>query len=534
MPLIIAREITALSAGGYQTMRAATALKHAAAQRQNADAIVAAGAVPLLTRWLQSDGTPELQDECAAALRALCLGNDANRNAVRNAGAVPLLVALLADQSTAAETQEQAAGLLSSLAMQCESACAIVAGGGVAPLLRACASGCNGIELDATSALRGLAAHPECHHALVEAVPTLKAMRDGGSRNVAKMAAAALELLEAAPAATPPGPTAHVQGAVGRRLHLHDESAQAVADSRALLSSLGLSSTPHMRSSSTESPCVLLLVPGAGHADVDDAAADGLVPCGLWSTAKHAVEHGLQIASMGGYVTWALSCAAGGGVRPVVLRSHSDEAVASALDSLEADASPKCSNGTRPLRIVIAAHSEGGAAVVRALCQRESWLPNMGPTPAAVLESGTPVELSGVALLDSVHSSKDLPPKGSRAAAYMRSGAVINWVTSGEPLGHPKPRPWVRDGLLGGVLACSAGSTEHLAVPSAVCEAACAFLELRLAQGDRGECADMLADTLSLSAVAAQPQDERKRSEVHPDVARRADAGAGRPLTVIA
>ena len=92
-----------------------------------------------------------------------------------------------------------------------------------------------------------------------------------------------------------------------------------------------------------------------------------------------------------------------------------------------------------------------------------------------------PVELVGIALLDSVHSSRDLPCRGSRAEAFLSGGAVVNWVASTQPLDHAKPKPWVKGGLLGGVLARSAGVSDHLAVPSAACDSACAFLAQRLA-----------------------------------------------------
>ena len=180
-------------------MAAATALKHAA-MRGDAAVIVARGAIPPLVALLNDGVRPALQDEAAAALRALCTGSAPNRSAICSAGAVPPLVALLG--SAAPETQEQAAGLLGSLAMHADGVAAILAGVGVAPLVSVCCVGCSGAKLDAVHALRCLSAYsPESRAALRDAgaVPVLQALEQEGPRPAAAAAAAALELLARTP-----------------------------------------------------------------------------------------------------------------------------------------------------------------------------------------------------------------------------------------------------------------------------------------------------------------------------------------------
>ena len=132
------------------------------------------------------------------------------------------------------------------------------------------------------------------------------------------------------------------------------------------------------------------------------------------------------------------------------------------------------SSSRRLLRVVIVAHSEGGVGVP-ALREHPKWL---------VRDSGDEigVEVVGVALLDSVHASRDLPPAGSVAADYLLSGAVVNWLSSAAPLDDTQPKPWARGGVLGGTQVRSAGGTDHLTVPSSACDSVCAFLADRLAR----------------------------------------------------
>lgn len=247
-------------------------------------------------------------------------------------------------------------------------------------------------------------------------------------------------------------------------------ASDAASASRDALTALGLLDTPLLtRSTPADGRAneALLLVPGAGYA-TSAAACGALVPSGLWSTEPFAREFGLAAGSMVEYVAWAIS----NGVRPVVLREHGAEAVTAALESLEADVR----TSARRLRVVIAAHSEGGAGAVRALRDHPSWI---GASCQAVATAG--LRVVGLALLDSVHSSKDVPPKGSAVEAFLRSGAAVNWVVSSAPLDDTSPKPWVRGGLLSGVLARSAGGTRHLAVPSTARESACRFLGQMLA-----------------------------------------------------
>lgn len=205
MPLIIAREIAALSGRPMQAMGAATALKHAAMQRANADAIVAGGAIVLLVELLKPGVKAELQDEAAAVLRALCVGSGSTRTAICTAGAVPYLVSLLGSDHE--ETQEQAAGLLASLAMDPGCAEAIADSAAVVPLLRICSIGSGGARLDAASAVRNLSAHPAAHAQVVEggAVDVLESLSRDGPPKVAGLAQSALTSLAAA---TPPHPPA--------------------------------------------------------------------------------------------------------------------------------------------------------------------------------------------------------------------------------------------------------------------------------------------------------------------------------------
>ena len=254
----------------------------------------------------------------------------------------------------------------------------------------------------------------------------------------------------------------------------------AAAAARDALSALGLLATPLATRTTPANTWVgetdtedtiaeaMLLIPGAGYATVARVTGE-LVPSGLWSTELFAREAGLEFGSMVPYVGWALSI----GVRPIVLREHSAEAVAGALVSLESEVHAS----GRSLHVVIAAHSEGGAGAVRALSDHAAWVGSVGASQA-VAKAG--LRVVGVALLDSVHASKDMPPEGSAVEAFLRGGAAVNWVVSSAPLDDTKPKPWVRGGFLGGVLARSAGGTNHLAVPSTARESACQFLGQRL------------------------------------------------------
>lgn len=273
-------------------------------------------------------------------------------------------------------------------------------------------------------------------------------------------------------------PTSGCHGGATEIAHsLAGGQATSAQEAQEALTALGLLATPHARSTTAcpfdcyECDGMMLLIPGAGHATATEHT-DNNVPSGLWSTANLAAERGLEVGSMLKYISWAL----GARLKPIVLRSNAASAVLSAIEAIETELR---SRGRR-LPVVIAAHSEGGASLMAVLRDHERW----------TCGSEVAVGIAGVALLDSVHSSKDMPPQGSCGAAWLQGGAVINWVVSTEALGHEKPKPWVKSGIMGGVRVRSAGTTAHLLVPWTACEAACAFLGGRLyawAQDHEGE-----------------------------------------------
>ena len=204
--------------------------------------------------------------------------------------------------------------------------------------------------------------------------------------------------------------------------------ATSAQEAQEALTALGLLATPHARSTTAcpfdccECDGMMLLIPGAGHATATEHTDDN-VPSGLWSTANLAAERGLEVGSMLKYISWAL----GARLKPIVLRSNAASAVLSAIEAIETELR---SRGRR-LPVVIAAHSEGGASLMAVLRDHECW--------ACGSDAEVAVGIAGVALLDSVHSSKDMPPQGSCGAAWLQGGAVINWVVSTEALGHEQP-----------------------------------------------------------------------------------------------
>ena len=125
----------------------ATKIKMLALTEQNRAAIIEAGAVVPLIELLSHERV-EVQEEAAAALRSLSVGQATVRQQIVTSGGLPPLLAMLDQpQSSPAvhqepqrhrveaqrlvrERQEQAAGLLKTLAVQPEGATAIVAAGG--------------------------------------------------------------------------------------------------------------------------------------------------------------------------------------------------------------------------------------------------------------------------------------------------------------------------------------------------------------------------------------------------------------------
>ena len=76
------------------------------------DAVIAAGAVPLLVALLSVD-QPAVQEQAAGALKRLAGGSEPSREAIRAAGAERPLAALL--RSAEPAVQEQAAQVLVKL-----------------------------------------------------------------------------------------------------------------------------------------------------------------------------------------------------------------------------------------------------------------------------------------------------------------------------------------------------------------------------------------------------------------------------------
>ncbi|KAL3157946.1 hypothetical protein ABBQ32_012348 [Trebouxia sp. C0010 RCD-2024] len=93
-----------------QLRTAASALRTLAdSSKKLEDAIIVAGAVPLLVALLRSE-QPTVQEQAAAALRRLAFGSQQTKDAVLAAGALPWLV-----EDETATVQGAAAGTLSSV-----------------------------------------------------------------------------------------------------------------------------------------------------------------------------------------------------------------------------------------------------------------------------------------------------------------------------------------------------------------------------------------------------------------------------------
>ena len=192
-------------------------LKQLALQDANRAAIADAGAIEPLIELLCSEDL-EVQEEAAAALRSLALGQGAIRRRIVRAGSLPPLLAMLQLGSEDAassgpssaqlqrvrqmqrvrQRQEQAAGLLKTLAMHGESAAAIVAADGIPPLVALLESGDVGVQQDAAAALRNLAATCDASPAAIEqarGVGTLVGLLSSGNAEVQAAATGALRSL---------------------------------------------------------------------------------------------------------------------------------------------------------------------------------------------------------------------------------------------------------------------------------------------------------------------------------------------------
>ena len=263
--------------------------------------------------------------------------------------------------------------------------------------------------------------------------------------------------------------------------------------SRKALGKLGLEVTKDRRTVTlnkySSERNIVLLVPGSGHADEtvqsgtnscqgnDEIVPEGLVPSGLWSSAKFAEEAGLDIASMVQYIQWALNH----DIQPVVLRGNTESDIEETLNILH----ESFSNTTR--RVAVVAHSEGGASVVR-LLQKKPWLFCIDSKQQPVEDSKQRTTLVHcVALLDSVHTAKDIPHVRTPGANFLQNkekgqNRCINWVQSSEPLDSIKPKPWVKNGVSGCCPVRSAGTSDHLRVPAAAMSSVLHFIKVWILQ----------------------------------------------------
>jgi hypothetical protein len=216
MVLILADAVDQLLNGERREQLAtAQKLKMLALQDVNRPAIADAGAIEPLVDLLGSDD-PEMQEEAAAALRSLAVGQGAIRQRIVRVGALPHVLSMLrsgveevpagrspqsgrvAALRRVRQRQEQAAGLLKTLAMHRESANAIAASGSIPPLVALLESGDAGAQQDAAAALRNLASTSDAAVAAVgeaRGVPSLVALLSTPAADVASASAGALRAL---------------------------------------------------------------------------------------------------------------------------------------------------------------------------------------------------------------------------------------------------------------------------------------------------------------------------------------------------
>ncbi|KAL5249142.1 hypothetical protein ACHWQZ_G018100 [Mnemiopsis leidyi] len=111
------------------------------------DAVVKAGAVPLLASFLTHIEDQKLQSEAANALANISAGSADNTRAVIDAGVVPIATLLL--ESPSIDLQDHAAWLLANIA--CENCSCVLHAGALAPLLRLLDSLCESTKSNNTS-----------------------------------------------------------------------------------------------------------------------------------------------------------------------------------------------------------------------------------------------------------------------------------------------------------------------------------------------------------------------------------------------
>ena len=210
-----------------------------------------------------------------------------------------------------------------------------------------------------------------------------------------------------------------------------------------------------------EPVATLLLVPGAGVAGVAavtgvgcDAALAESTPA-PWSTLKLVDKHGPAVATTEPYHAWARQHR----VSAHTLTSNSVDSVATALAGCRG-------------RLLIAAHSEGGASVVEVVRKRR-WAPAEG------------AELCGVALLDSVHKGplpsavrpqhipRSLRPTSIRPADRLPCGNRRRGLCSRPPSrspSSPPPAPSTTSSPShGSRRACSTASPHAPPAPTSTC-----------------------------------------------------------------
>ena len=192
---------------------------------------------------------------------------------------------------------------------------------------------------------------------------------------------------------------------------------------RRALEDLGLAYAERVlsRGATTHAAPALLLVPGGGF--------DGV---GVWSTLQYpSLETYCKRAIQRG---WGIVCA------PSMTGSAKQDA-----EVLQGAYTVAARSGDG--RVVVAAHSLGGAAMVQR-CRRAHK--RRAPLPTAL------------ALLDSTHKGA-LPPV-----------ATVHWCASGKPLDDPAPRPWMRGNCSH---VRSAGTRDHKAVPGVCVDSVFKYLD---------------------------------------------------------
>jgi hypothetical protein len=153
------------SSSTVQAQTVAVLVALAASTPSSSAASVQAGAIKTLVELLENSCAEAVLSQAAAALANLCNGSEAsNEQAIVKAGGIKALVTLLQaearDQEDPAGLQQAAAAALRNLAAGSEAiSAAIIAGGGLPPLLRLLTSCRAVVQLQAAGALRNVATY---------------------------------------------------------------------------------------------------------------------------------------------------------------------------------------------------------------------------------------------------------------------------------------------------------------------------------------------------------------------------------------